>query len=837
MAKKDKTEKQKETKEGMITEEKETKKEKELTIESLPGVGAASAEKLREAGFSDLMGIAVATPGEIVDVAGLTEATARKAINFARNKLDMGFESGDELLKKRALVEKIITGSKSFDDLLAGGFETGAITECFGAYGSGKTQLAHVLSVNVIKQSPDAAVVYIDTENTFRPERIQQIAKASNVDQEKALKQIHVARAFNSDHQMLLAEKIDDLIKQGLKIKLIIVDSLTAHFRAEFVGRGTLADRQQKLNKHMHTLMRLATVNNLCVYVTNQVMAKPDMFFGDPTEAIGGNIVAHNCLTADTLIQLGNGDIKPIGDAYEAEDVISVNLKTNLKNSRKKCEVFAVKTGADKVCEIMTTTSRIKTSPEHRFFRLNEFEIVEARAKELKEGDYVMQSRKIGSSGEIQKLPSIGTDKMITINNSGAEFIKEELKNKGMRRTDICEKLQITQRQLRRVLNQGCSTNTNNLNLLMQQGINMQSVLQSVKPFFSYKHKQIVIPEYLTEKVAQIMGYVYGDGSLGERGIRMRDKRMGVLQEYQKLFKAVFNAEGRISKVKDKSCYQLEINSKAISSLFKRLENKTLNLISLSCNEQVKSFIRGFFDAEGSVGKKRVCASMSQRDERTLQYIQLLLLRFGIRSKLRGYIHNGNPINHLDILDKESYLKFAEDVGATAKDKKELMGGWSAHLRNTRSKETLPISRKAAWNFIKECGLFPSKVIRSRPATYKYITMTEATNIVKNLKEKTLTREQAEKLNFLKNMLSSDIRWEKIKRIKEKENKEPLYDLSIAENENFMANGFIVHNSTFRIYLRRGRKGSRVAKLVDSPSLPDGEAVFFVDTDGVKDVK
>jgi DNA repair protein RadA len=143
-------------------------------------------------------------------------------------------------------------------------------------------------------EDPDAVAVYIDTENTFRPERIIQMAKGKGLDPDQVLKNIKVARAFNSDHQMLLAEKVSDLITKGNKVKVLIVDSLTSHFRAEFVGRGTLADRQQKLNKHMHTLAKVAGSHNVCVYVTNQVMAKPDQFFGDPTEAIGGHIVAHN---------------------------------------------------------------------------------------------------------------------------------------------------------------------------------------------------------------------------------------------------------------------------------------------------------------------------------------------------------------------------------------------------------------------------------------------------------------------------------------------------------------------------------------------------------------
>ena len=271
----------------------ETKKEK--TLNDLPGVGPATVEKLEAVGYKDMMAVAVATPGELIEVTGMTQAAAKKVIAAARASLDMGFESGIDLLERRSKVIRLSTGSKAFDALMGGGFETGCITECFGQYGSSKTQLAHQLCVNVCKMDPNATAVYIDTENTFRPERIIDFAKGVGLDPDETLKRIRIARAYNSDHQMLLAEKVEDLMKkQNLDVRLVVVDSLTAHFRAEFVGRGTLADRQQKLNKHMHVLSRLASINNLCVYVTNQVMAKPDTFFGDPTEAIGGHIVAHN---------------------------------------------------------------------------------------------------------------------------------------------------------------------------------------------------------------------------------------------------------------------------------------------------------------------------------------------------------------------------------------------------------------------------------------------------------------------------------------------------------------------------------------------------------------
>lgn len=158
------------------------------------------------------------------------------------------------------------------------------------------TQLGHQLAVNVTMPKDKGGLsghsIYIDTEHTFRPERIIQMSDALDLDSNEVLKTIHVARAFNSHHQMLLVEKAQELTKE-YPIRLIVVDSLTAHFRAEYVGRGVLAERQQALNKHMHELMRFGDLNNAVIAVTNQVSAKPDAFFGDPTRPIGGHIVGH----------------------------------------------------------------------------------------------------------------------------------------------------------------------------------------------------------------------------------------------------------------------------------------------------------------------------------------------------------------------------------------------------------------------------------------------------------------------------------------------------------------------------------------------------------------
>ena len=281
-----------------MAKEKEEKEEKALELTDLPGIGPAVAAKLESSGIFDLMALAVANPASISDAAGISPAVARKAIVAARDMLQLGFVDGIEFAKRRENVHYITTGSVNLNNLLGGkGIESRAITEAFGAFGSGKTQLGLMLAVNVQLPAEKGGVggkcVFIDTEGTFRPVRIQQMAEAMGANTEKVLKNILVARAFNSDHQMLLLEKVGEMIKAGEPIKLMIIDSLTAHFRAEYAGRGQLADRQQKLNRYMHELMKLAETHNVAVYVTNQVMANPAQMFGDPTTAIGGNIVGH----------------------------------------------------------------------------------------------------------------------------------------------------------------------------------------------------------------------------------------------------------------------------------------------------------------------------------------------------------------------------------------------------------------------------------------------------------------------------------------------------------------------------------------------------------------
>ncbi|EHP86345.1 DNA repair and recombination protein RadA [Methanotorris formicicus] len=299
-------------------------------LTKLPGVGQSTAEKLIEAGYIDYMKIATATIGELSDIEGISEKAAAKIITAAREYCNIGFKSGVDLLNQRKTVWKLSTGSKELDSILDGGLESQSVTEFAGMFGSGKTQIMHQACVNLqcddrimiddnikdeILQKPLKAV-YIDTEGTFRPERIVQMAEAIGIDGKDVLDNTFVARAYNSDMQMLFAEKIEDLIKEGHNIKLVVVDSLTSTFRNEYTGRGKLAERQQKLGRHMATLNKLADLYNCVVIVTNQVAARPDAFFGASEQAIGGHIVGH-AATFRIFLRKAKGD-KRVAKLYDS---------------------------------------------------------------------------------------------------------------------------------------------------------------------------------------------------------------------------------------------------------------------------------------------------------------------------------------------------------------------------------------------------------------------------------------------------------------------------------------------------------------------------------------
>ncbi len=298
--------------ESKTTTKVEKPERKYQFVEDIPGIGPATAEKLRELGYHTVESLATAAIREL-ETSGVGEKQAAKIIQEARNSIALTFIRADELIRLRQNVQRLGTGSKQLDELLAGGLETQSITEFYGEFGVGKSILCHQLAVNV--QLPEdrgglnAQALYVDTEATFRPEWIVRMANALGLDPNETAKNIIYSEAFTSDHQTLILDKADQVIKEN-NIRLIIVDSLTAHFRSEYLGREMLAERQQKLNSHIHRLVRLSRAFNAVAVVTNQVMSRPDAFFAQAVEAVGGHVVSHASHTRLLLRRTASGPVR-----------------------------------------------------------------------------------------------------------------------------------------------------------------------------------------------------------------------------------------------------------------------------------------------------------------------------------------------------------------------------------------------------------------------------------------------------------------------------------------------------------------------------------------------
>lgn len=275
----------------------------DIELADLDGIGPATERKLKEAGIESVLDLAVALPDELVDL-GLSRDNACALVFVAQRKLkeggllDKDFVPASETYRRRMKMMRCTTSSKNLDKLLKGGIETQAITELWGEFGSGKSQICHMLCVTA--QLPPqqgglgSSVIYIDTESTFRPERVWQIADERGLDANAVLDRVYVCKVYNSSHLELTVRTLGNYIEK-FKARLVVIDSIISLHRAEYMGRGTLAERQQRLNSLIHRLLRIAEIYNVAVVVTNQVQTRPDTFFGDPTRPAGGHVIAHAC--------------------------------------------------------------------------------------------------------------------------------------------------------------------------------------------------------------------------------------------------------------------------------------------------------------------------------------------------------------------------------------------------------------------------------------------------------------------------------------------------------------------------------------------------------------
>jgi DNA repair protein RAD51 len=279
------------------------------------GISAVDVRKLKESGFHTVQAVAYAPMKALLAVKGVSEAKAEKIMDKAATLVPMNFVTGSEIAQQRQNLVHITTGSGELDKLLDGGFETGSLTEMFGEFRTGKTQLCHQLCVTA--QLPhdqgggQGKVIFIDTEGTFRPERIVAVCDRYGLDADMVLDNIAVARAMNSDHQSkLISDACAAMAEEPYS--LVVVDSATALYRTDYNGRGELAARQMHLAKFLRQLQQMADTFHCAVVVTNQVVAQVDggaMFAADPKKPIGGHIMAH-ASTTRLYLRKGRGETR-----------------------------------------------------------------------------------------------------------------------------------------------------------------------------------------------------------------------------------------------------------------------------------------------------------------------------------------------------------------------------------------------------------------------------------------------------------------------------------------------------------------------------------------------
>lgn len=279
------------------------------------GIGASDIKKLKEAGYYTVASIAYATKKALCEVKGISEAKADKCIDAAGKLIPMGFSTATECHQQRGDIIHLSTGSADLDKLLEGGIETGSITELFGEFRTGKSQLCHTLAVTcqlpIDQGGGEGKCLFIDTEGTFRPARLLQIAERYGLDGTDVLDNVAYARAYNSDHQSALLTQASALMSE-CRYALLIVDSATALYRTDYSGRGELAARQMHMAKFLRQLTRLADEYGVAVLITNQVVAQVDgaaSFAGPQTKPIGGNIIAHASTTRLSL-RKGRGETR-----------------------------------------------------------------------------------------------------------------------------------------------------------------------------------------------------------------------------------------------------------------------------------------------------------------------------------------------------------------------------------------------------------------------------------------------------------------------------------------------------------------------------------------------
>jgi mRNA degradation ribonuclease J1/J2/transcriptional regulator with XRE-family HTH domain len=516
-----------------------------------------------------------------------------------------------------------------------------------------------------------------------------------------------------------------------------------------------------------------------------------------------------HCLTEDTFIQLSNGTIAKVKDVTDSGFINAMDMKTgrivqamSSKTEHKASQIFRIK----------TRFGEIKSTGEHKFFCLNGVEIVEKKAKELKNNDFLIYTKYIPFEGEQQQLPKIKVRKVVNVSKNGLEIIKAKRKKRGLTQIQLARKIGLSKFygdfergrfniELKRLKN-----------ILKFLKINEKIFIQK---FVSETNTSIVIPNKTSPELLQLLGYVIGDGSWYSKSnkspyVEIADKDIENLKFYQKIAKSLFNVKGKIArKERNKlrlSAYIGRLFYKISPLIFSKSQTRAIpELVHRATKKEIAAFLRGLYDAEGSFGNHAILLTSTSKD--IINVTKLLLLRFGILSWVYEFIE---PISkckayQLTITHNRSILRFDKNIGFSSKAKKTKLKKFL--LKNKKSnieridlipfageflKKALNDMKITSWDFQK------SKINLGHYMKGKHLPsrkkLTEILDFLKKCEsgDKEVINQYVQKIEHL---LSLEVVFVPVKSIEILDEDPVVYDFEVPAYSNFIANGFLVHNS------------------------------------------
>ncbi|MDP7505863.1 MAG: LAGLIDADG family homing endonuclease [Candidatus Woesearchaeota archaeon] len=514
------------------------------------------------------------------------------------------------------------------------------------------------------------------------------------------------------------------------------------------------------------------------------------------------------CLVKGSLVQLSNGSLPKIEIVHNPHIVKSVMIKNNF--SIKESNItgkWNVK--KDKVYKIITKNPRIEveSSKDHVFFVASNDSIKEKSAEELREGDHLIMPEKVSIKGNIQKLNSKKYYNSFIINKKGQELLKKKREEKNLLQRELAKQTNMTQTTVSYYEIGRNNPNKDYLErLCKKQQINYREFLKKYAKSSPHQGSDVRLSDTLNEELAQFLGYFMGDGCIETDRITFFEQDRQVALSYKNKYDKFFHINSSYKFRESKNHHQIRFTSRPLVRLIKEefpeikkaLDSEVPNKILESSDNVVASFLRGFFDAEGYTTYSRKQVALGINNKRIIQQLQLIFLRFGIISSLHEYdnrrnMYSNNPRFTLDITEKKSLELFKRYVGFTSNIKSKKLStiiktkSDTSYVRQliVPGREIREIIEKAGYNlqlFPKVTNFFRNERMMSKQ-TFK-------SSILDYVKDKKLYKQLEEIYNY-------PILPVKIKEIKITNKPTEMIDISV-KNQNFIANGIIVHNSAAR---------------------------------------